>query len=105
MSHSEKFFTLSIHHKSKGEFTAEHRSDGESDLLEQTGTAEEFCPAGWDQRIEDYFRSCMIYEEDENRLLEHLLTCKHCAEHIAFLEELHEALGKYDRPRLINKQQ
>jgi hypothetical protein len=104
MSKSEKDFTANMPHASSHEFTTGHLSVSETDLLESTETSPEFCPAGWDQRIEDYFRSRMIFGEEEDCLLEHLFSCKYCAEHVSFLEEMYESLGKFDYLRLINKQ-
>ena len=102
MSHSEKPFISNFHHDPSSEFTVGNRSVDERDSLEPTETTMEFCPDGWDERVEAYFRSCMIYEKDEEALLEHVFSCKYCAEHISFLEELNESLGKYDFLRSIN---
>ncbi len=56
----------------------------------------EYCPEGWDPNIEDYFRGKMFFKDEEDRLLDHLATCSHCAEHVALLELIYSSLAKTD---------
>lgn len=61
-------------------------------ISQQMVQSGKFCPEGWDEQVEDYWRRISVSEDDENALLDHLFTCKHCADHVSFLESLADSL-------------